>query len=285
MDDALKLDIAILEALTTRNRTNHGRTIYYKRMEMVLQCSRRCKLLEFAPILKSHIQQSTKKNVEWDSNSDFENQKLYLKHTLRASFPELLSRIEYAARAFFTEIERGFFLNYCTVALAALARIRILVQHLGREATMELQKIGLNLDSMIDIYAPTDEPKADNKDNLKLLLASLGIQSPKIFKIEAPNSVKENAQGASRSDFTKEIKRNEDIGQEVGPNRINPVLTDKPAVTDHNFKFVKMKMAEKKKERMSERKRKRRNDEKTGKSKAKNTSCNKRDIFDDIFGD
>mmetsp|Transcript_21777 Transcript_21777/g.33069 ORF Transcript_21777/g.33069 Transcript_21777/m.33069 type:complete len:286 (+) Transcript_21777:2-859(+) len=282
MDQALNLDISILEALVTRNRTNHGRTIYYKRMKMVLQSCQRCKLLEFAHILRRCIQQFTKKDARWASDGDCESQRQYLKLTLCTSFPELLSRIEYAASAFFTEIERGFFLNYCTVAVAALARIRVLVNHLGREGIMEVHKIGLDLSSMMDIYAPADKPRSDGEYNLKLLLKSLGISSPMIFR-NTSNLTKETVQ-IKRMDKVQIKGGLEDIGQQVGPDRKNPVLTNEPAVVDHNLKIVKTKMARKKEETRKEKKRKNDNYGKVRKSKVKKESL-KRDVFDDIFGD
>ena len=35
--EGLTLDVTVLEALLKRNRNNHGRAIYYRRMSMVLQ--------------------------------------------------------------------------------------------------------------------------------------------------------------------------------------------------------------------------------------------------------
>jgi len=48
-------------------------------------------------------------------------------------FREALSRLEYASDALFPEIARGFFLPFCTVAVAAIARIRALLLRLASE--------------------------------------------------------------------------------------------------------------------------------------------------------
>ena len=42
------------------------------------------------------------------------------------------SRIQHASSALFIEISRGYFLPFCTVALAALARIRMVLRRIGR---------------------------------------------------------------------------------------------------------------------------------------------------------
>ena len=41
--------------------------------------------------------------------------------------PEILSRIRHSSLALIKEVSRGFFLPFCTVALAALARVRCIV--------------------------------------------------------------------------------------------------------------------------------------------------------------
>jgi Domain of unknown function (DUF4477) len=142
--DALKLEISIVEALLSRNRCSHGRTLYYKRLQMVVQCIRRCSLLDFASRLKRQLQDRSKTDREYESGEHQEDLD-YLTITLSATFPELVSRIEHAAKALFTEIGRGFFLPYCTVAVAALARIRILVLQMGHEGIAEMHNLGVDL--------------------------------------------------------------------------------------------------------------------------------------------
>jgi len=51
--------------------------------------------------------------------------------------PECLSRLEYTCEAFYREIANGFFLPYCSVVVAALARIRVILMRFGREAVKE----------------------------------------------------------------------------------------------------------------------------------------------------
>jgi hypothetical protein len=56
-------------------------------------------------------------------------------------FPELLSRIQHASSALFMEINRGFFLPFCTVALSALARVRTLILQMGRLGLTQLKEL------------------------------------------------------------------------------------------------------------------------------------------------
>jgi hypothetical protein len=56
-----------------------------------------------------------------------------IKRRVARGIPEMVSRLEYASDAFFQEIARGFFLPVCCIAVAALARIRVLLLHLGSE--------------------------------------------------------------------------------------------------------------------------------------------------------
>lgn len=71
----------------------------------------------------------------------FEEQLSNLQQTLCQYLPQALSRIQHASAALFKEVSRGFFLPFCTVALAALARTRMLLRRLGRLALMDLNQL------------------------------------------------------------------------------------------------------------------------------------------------
>jgi hypothetical protein len=60
--------------------------------------------------------------------------------TFTHGIQQLLSRIVHASKALFWEVSRGFFLPFCTVALSALARIRVTVLYLGRIGLTLLNK-------------------------------------------------------------------------------------------------------------------------------------------------
>lgn len=155
--DALSLDLSVLQALLQRNRTSHGRTLYFQRMSMALRAIQ--KHLSSFPLdsLQHALQDYSKSRQEWTLNNDSLNniQKLFQQrqYLLERGVPELFSRIEYAAEALWTEVARGFFLPLCVVALGCLARIRILLIQKARQMTVDLQ-------SLQSHYKDVDELKA-----------------------------------------------------------------------------------------------------------------------------
>jgi len=64
-----------------------------------------------------------------------------LQSLLTDSVQELLSRIDHASPMLFLEVNRGFFLPFCTVALATLARTRALLVRIGRLGLSKLQSM------------------------------------------------------------------------------------------------------------------------------------------------
>ena len=121
-------------------------------------------------------------------------------------FPEILSRIRHASAPLFLELSRGFFLPFCTVALAALARVRSVVRRLGRMGLARLQKMAMDeylqflpfskqefeqtMEAFCDEPAPPDN--GDDKRQMEIqTLASLGINARKTTKSNEQASLAE----------------------------------------------------------------------------------------------
>lgn len=180
----LTLDISILRALAARHRCNHGRTLYFRRIVMVLKCleqkydvmdalSRLQALQNDVNVLHQERQRTAhrsqkrrreagpsqapsslegpREEEEWSlyptpapaaakgrytltSNTETRvvEELGQLMELWTAGIPEIVSRIHHASRALFLEVSRGFFLPFCSVALAALARIRSMLNIVGR---------------------------------------------------------------------------------------------------------------------------------------------------------
>lgn len=172
---ALSLDICILQVLLKRNRRSHGRAIYYRRMAMVLQATQRCGLLETGERLErlernaiEYCQIQKRKRMrhedQWDSRKPRTDEQIILQQdyeTLQRlgieSFSELLSRIQYASDPLFLEVSRGFFLPFCTVALSALARVRVLILRIGRHLLSKLQQLISSDESLRNILPYSKE--------------------------------------------------------------------------------------------------------------------------------
>jgi hypothetical protein len=286
--EALKLEVSIVEALLNRNRTSHGRTLYYKRMQMVMQCIRKCSLLEFVARLEQRMKQSLKKDREWTAGEG-DDECDYLTATLSTTFPQLISRIEHAAKAFFVELGRAFFLPYCTVAVAALARIRILVQRMGQESIVEMHKLGVDLTDRLQEYVAEEEGEtksAADTHQLKLLAKSLGVawkDNGFTQKNEPKEEMSQTAPDDVEPDQPVVQDDPEDIGLHVGLDRKNPVVAEQSERVDHNLQIL---MDTKKALSMKKKKRKLEGDggDKKEKTKQSKTKKKKKDFFDDLFG-
>lgn len=77
-------------------------------------------------------------------------QTIGLSRKLTHHLPEVLSRILYAAEGLYTELSRGYFVPFCTVALAAISRIRALLMRMGREGCVDLGRILTAIDSVLE---------------------------------------------------------------------------------------------------------------------------------------
>lgn len=171
--EGLALDVSVLDALLKRHRCSHGRTIYFRRMEMVLNrlfVRSRKSMVENAVFrlkivrkdLNQYHQEQNRKIMsrkrryndeeeQWDINKEpdaslsrssrIARELKDLSYIWTRNFPELLLRIQHASKALFTEVTRGFFLPFCTVGLGALARIRSLLMFIGLGGLIQLQEL------------------------------------------------------------------------------------------------------------------------------------------------
>jgi hypothetical protein len=170
--EGFHLEVSVLQSLLRRHRTSHGRTLYYKRMEMALKpilsnyimldVTSRLETLQ-RTVQQQHLQeQSRKRKIKGKSLEDEEwslmvppkpdtttintetiqrlwNEFQMLVTLFTEGIQETLSRIHHASRALFVEVSRGFFLPFCSVALGALARIRAMLMHIGRMGLIRLK--------------------------------------------------------------------------------------------------------------------------------------------------
>jgi len=86
-----------------------------------------------------------------DETSLLVSQTISLSQNLAHHLPEVLSRILYAAEGLYTELSRGYFVPFCTVALAAISRIRALLMRMGREGCVDLGRILTAIDNVLEV--------------------------------------------------------------------------------------------------------------------------------------
>eukprot|EP00977_Amphora_coffeiformis_P018018 scaffold6091_cov164-Amphora_coffeaeformis.AAC.2 len=60
-----------------------------------------------------------------------------IRKQVETDIPEAIARLEYASRALFQEMARGYFLPLCSIAVASVARIRVLLQNLASQILYE----------------------------------------------------------------------------------------------------------------------------------------------------
>lgn len=161
--EALKLDVSILEALLRRNRCSHGKAKYFQRTSMALRAILRANVIDLVSTVtewkKQHLllrndndnamkkkrQRTNDSELLWDKTSlqkeldDPSRILTQIQATLSKEIPEILSRIEFASRPLFLEICRGYFLPFCTVCLAALARLRTLLLRMAHQVMTVLE--------------------------------------------------------------------------------------------------------------------------------------------------
>jgi hypothetical protein len=167
-------------------------------MSMVVQAMRRWEPLRLEQDVNAVTEQNKKKKTdEWVLKKDTQQQQDMdaLLHKICHGFPEILSRSLHASAALFTEVNRGFFLPFCTVALGALARISSLLKRLGQLAISQLQVVASTNTTSISLPqemlhttmetflgSATIESEQFSNHPDEILLASLGIQIPKSDK-------------------------------------------------------------------------------------------------------
>mmetsp|Transcript_57285 Transcript_57285/g.166209 ORF Transcript_57285/g.166209 Transcript_57285/m.166209 type:complete len:399 (+) Transcript_57285:429-1625(+) len=220
---ALQLDLDILEALLRKHRCSHGRTLYFRRMSMAHKAIVRYCIMT-APVKLQELQheiseqsQPRKRRLaqeqeQWDSRAKDTPKKPTIKEQVQAlqtalldGIAECTSRIDHASQPLFLEVSRGFFLPFCTVALAALARLRAILLKLGKHCLSQLQDVVLGSDikslqevlekEKIEIaisrYLEEDKPSTkpsntagmvgmvSNDERRPILLQRLGLTPPK----------------------------------------------------------------------------------------------------------
>jgi hypothetical protein len=168
--EALSLDVTVLQGLLQQHRHSHRRAKYYHRLEMTVKCLQKSKILDLGKELESFRQQVNGmtqhrkrqrkiQEEQWERKSTttttttqqsaLEVLYKYFQKTIEHEIPELLSRIQHAADPCLTEIARGFFLPFMTVALAALARIRTLTRKVAKLVVMEVLHLHTDLQKLL----------------------------------------------------------------------------------------------------------------------------------------
>lgn len=255
---ALSLDVSVLEHLLERHRNSHGRTVYFRRISMTLIAIRRHKLFEFGSQFESlercanHWIQSQKRKKErneeeqWSMKrgvTDEEEQSLKkefsrVERMLIEYFPELLSRIRHASSALFMEVNRGFFLPFCMVALSALARIRTLIIRWGRSSLVQLRNLMVQSSSerrdflslsdktfentivQFSSKSTVEDEKNMGKQFRDQVLASLGLSNPGRQELLGTPKIEETAIETIGDDTKEKSKVNSITESERGLDRI-----------------------------------------------------------------
>ncbi|GKY97384.1 hypothetical protein MPSEU_000696900 [Mayamaea pseudoterrestris] len=166
--DCFELEVDLVTALLERNRCSHGRTKYFQRLSMAHRCIRRYALLELysnvqtleAELVELKLAEQKRRKREqvfWEialSGEDAKRadaQHVDVRNRLQTiglqtfkHIPEIISRLEYSAKAIFAEIARGFFLPFNSVAVAAAARIRTLSLRLAIQTLQSMPTLQSN---------------------------------------------------------------------------------------------------------------------------------------------
>ncbi|KAL3944632.1 MAG: hypothetical protein SGBAC_001292 [Bacillariaceae sp.] len=177
-----------------------------------------------------------RKEEEWsiyaEKSKEMANQKEELMQswnellqTVHEGFPEVISRIVHASKALMTEIQRGFFLPFCTVALAALARISCLHKRIGNWAISESQELfpqDGSIQKAVKLFLEkrASDDELERKFDYEALLASIGIASNKRFstsrlEMDETSQDSENDDKAKVSRQQLELDNENDIGESL----------------------------------------------------------------------
>ena len=181
--ESLSLDVFVLQSLLNQHQCSHGRTKYFQRLSMVVKALRRFEVLEFPDQMEemqkkvnAAVQEQTRKKQrrlksrneddEWylSKPATKEDKQLDIivgllddiRQTLTGRIPEIVSRIHHASSSLFVEVSRAFFLPFCTVALGALARIRVLLLRIGFQAVAELQQQRVSIEEILQDRIPSE---------------------------------------------------------------------------------------------------------------------------------
>jgi hypothetical protein len=207
---ALSLDIFVLESLLKRHKNSHGRTRYFRHLAMTLQSLQTYQVVELEMELHnlsenlSTYTKTTKKKQKkgpWELKSSRDPEQLSLQQEfsslqtkLTKQLPEISSRILHASQSMYTEVTRGFFLPFCTVALGALARIFTLIHKLGRMGISQLHDLATSTDFItfssdqieeaMGVFLAINSASNKEEDVGNILLASMGftVSSKKSYR-------------------------------------------------------------------------------------------------------
>jgi len=186
--EALDMELFVVDAFLRRNRCSHQRTKYYQRLSMAFRfiCRRTNDTValidlwseassfneEMAILVQNERKKRKRQEIFFEisspqsqKNEDAMTRKRLQEHAQKVSLsifeslPEALNRLDHAANAFFTEIARGFFLPLCTVGAAVIARMRSLLLQLGlhliRTTLPSIEKSWNALNSVIKSARPS----------------------------------------------------------------------------------------------------------------------------------
>jgi hypothetical protein len=170
LQEALELDVSVMEALLRRNRCSHQRCKYYQRLAMALRAIQKESFLStiedslqsFRDDLIAERQRRSMQKIRRDDDfwvlsgtnqqaaapdtpvavlSKLHNRLCTFAARVNEYFCQSISRLEYASTMLFVEIARGFFLPFCTVAVASVARVRALLRRLCLSLTNSIIEV------------------------------------------------------------------------------------------------------------------------------------------------
>jgi len=307
LQDALALDRSILLSMLRRNWCAHGRTRYFQRMEMVLKAlnkSRVESLTERLGTLRSQtLFKKKRKQEEWtlENLSKEDSEVIEMKEILDlliVRLPAVISRIEAAASALFYELGRGFFMPFNTIAIGAIARIRVILIKIGRQGLVDLQivmadsKVNMDVDwekAMQLFVEPETGVHVVTSNTHKTQLKNLGIKEFKSKGIEKVSDVQEEFAPDTSPEMNKGARakaRNlamDDLGESLDFHENESSTSTATQLNNRANETI-----DKNQEIQESLKRKRNDKEgiaKKTKHKGKAKIRLKKDIFDEIFGE
>jgi hypothetical protein len=324
--EALKLDVSILEALLRRNRCSHAKAKYFQRTSMALRAILRSNVIDLMPAItewkKQHLLLMNDKNnpkkrqrtdgsvLFWDKNSlqkelDDPSIPAQIQVTLRKDLPEILSRIEFASQPLFLEICRGYFLPFCTICLAALARIRTVLMRMAHQVMNVLESVEGNVQvatllkdmDMTALRAQFTEPANIRKEaSSELKPKPEGAQNTRPI-MELDDETAKEAHAAIQAE-AKGNNDDDDIGQAV----LSIDASDEPTAafggdkskaliasgtiegkTSAKDKDTRAKKRKKDGEQLTLKKQKKRSSKDALNSKKETKGRQNKDFFDDLF--
>lgn len=235
--DALELDLTVLQALLKRNQHSHGRTLYFQRMSMAWRAIQRHEIMSVTvESLQQALQKYSKNREQWsvegrDPLADIQKQVREIVSLLEKGVPEITSRIDHATEALFVEVARGFFLPLCVVALGCLARIRILVLRNARKLVLDLQRLILGeYKQLADVTALVD-PSFFETTLERFLEPSMQLQQTSRLDVDRTlQSLGMTRKGKKRSESASDVGNTTVVGDDVvddddGTDKITTIST------------------------------------------------------------